>query len=491
MQSRDIKMLKTVKTFAAPSAFWLLTSVASLLAANAAVAIEENIKLKAPVEKVSAIELAYKKEFAFLEAQKRDLQIRLTRLLEGSNTEFDTEKYNISKLEEDVIARSQSVDLQKNLLLDSERVVQANEDNQEVFNATFMQADASLKDYTTSLESDKAFQDLTDGKKVTELFDRAVTLLTDLSSVRTVKGDFHILDGSKVAGEIIHFGNVARFGVSDDASGALAPAGEGLFKLWAVNNSLVGESTAQSLKEGGQPATLDLFIIENTRVAVQEQTEKTVLDVLKSGGIIGYVIVTLGIAALFMVIARALFLRRASQSSQEVINAVRPAIKQGNIPAAIQACKALSKNNKDGSTSRVVQATIRNIDRDREHIEDIVSESILHESEHLDRFGMTILVLAAVSPLLGLLGTVTGMIATFDVITEFGTGDPKMLSGGISEALVTTELGLIVAIPAVLLGNLLSGWAERIKNDMELGALHLINVFKEKEDKASQGSEAA
>ncbi len=80
-----------------------------------------------------------------------------------------------------------------------------------------------------------------------------------------------------------------------------------------MNNSLVGESTAHSLKDGNQPATLDLFIIENTRVAVQEQTEKTVLDVLKSGGIIGYVIVTLGIAALFMVIARALFLRRASQ----------------------------------------------------------------------------------------------------------------------------------------------------------------------------------
>jgi len=82
------------------------------------------------------------------------------------------------------------------------------------------------------------------------------------------------------------------------------------------------------------------------------------------------------------------------------------------------------------------------------------------------------------------------MIATFDVITEFGTGDPKMLSGGISEALVTTELGLIVAIPAVLLGNLLSGWAERIKNDMELGALHLINLFKDKEERAKK-TEAA
>jgi biopolymer transport protein ExbB len=488
-------MLKLVKSFAAPAAIWLAVGIASLALSPAVMAVEQqdNIKAKS-VAQVSAIELAYKKEFAFLEAQKRDLQTRLTRLLQGSNDEFDAQKNSISILEGQVIARSQSVDLKKNLLLDAERIVQASEDNQEMFNSTFMQADATLEPYAGSLESDKTFQDLSDGNKVIELFTRANKVIKDLSSVRIEQGDFHVLDGSKVNGDVVYFGNVARFGITEEASGALAPAGEGLFKLWSVNDNLVGEETAKTLLAGEQPSTLDLFLIENTNVAVQEQKEKTIIDVLKSGGVIGYIIVAFGIVALFMVLARAMFLRKASQSSQEVMNAVRPAVQQGDIPAAISACKALSKNNRDGATSRVVQATIRNIDRDREHIEDIVSESILHESEHLDRFGMTILVLAAVSPLMGLLGTVTGMIATFDVITEFGTGDPKMLSGGISEALVTTELGLIVAIPAVLLGNLLSGWAERIKNDMELGALHLINVFKEKEDKAPlnpEGSEAA
>ncbi|MEM1082143.1 MAG: MotA/TolQ/ExbB proton channel family protein, partial [Pseudomonadota bacterium] len=97
----------------------------------------------------------------------------------------------------------------------------------------------------------------------------------------------------------------------------------------------------------------------------------------------------------------------------------------------------------------------------------------------LNRFGAFILVIAAVSPLLGLLGTVTGMISTFDVITEFGTGDPKLLSGGISIALVTTELGLIVAIPMLLVGNLLSGWAEGIKDNMEKATLRIINQYSE------------
>jgi len=127
----------------------------------------------------------------------------------------------------------------------------------------------------------------------------------------------------------------------------------------------------------------------------------------------------------------------------------------------------------------VVGAALRNIHRGREQLEDIVNESILHESSHLDRFGSFILVIAAVSPLLGLLGTVTGMISTFEVITEHGTGDPKLLSGGISVALVTTELGLIVAIPTLLIGNLLSGWAERIKDDMQKAALRVTNLYEE------------
>jgi len=132
-----------------------------------------------------------------------------------------------------------------------------------------------------------------------------------------------------------------------------------------------------------------------------------------------------------------------------------------------------------GSAARVVKAAVRNLDRDRAHLEDIISEAILYESGHLNRFGAIILVIAGVAPLLGLLGTVTGMITTFDIITEFGTGDPKLLSGGISIALVTTELGLAVAIPMLLLGNILSGWAESIKDGMEKGALRVINNYSE------------
>ena len=85
----------------------------------------------------------------------------------------------------------------------------------------------------------------------------------------------------------------------------------------------------------------------------------------------------------------------------------------------------------------------------------------------------TILVLSAVAPLLGLLGTVTGMINTFDVISQFGTGNARALASGISEALVTTQSGLVVAVPGLLLGGFLFQRAQKLKGRMELFCIGL------------------
>jgi biopolymer transport protein ExbB len=263
---------------------------------------------------------------------------------------------------------------------------------------------------------------------------------------------------------------VAAYGVSDQGAGALAPAGEGRLKVW----SEPAEETARALAAGQTPAQLGIFLFETESKAIEEQEGKTVLGVINSGGTIGWIIVVLGAVALLLIILRFFFLRGASASTGKIVDAVGGLVRKGDLEGALQACKQFK-----GSTARVVAAAVRNLDRDRDHLEDIVSESILHESAALNRFGAVILVIAAVAPLLGLLGTVTGMITTFDIITEFGTGDPKLLSGGISIALVTTELGLAVAIPTLLFGNVLSGWAESIKDGMEKGALRVINQYKE------------
>ena len=89
-------------------------------------------------------------------------------------------------------------------------------------------------------------------------------------------------------------------------------------------------------------------------------------------------------------------------------------------------------------------------------------------------------VISVVAPLMGLLGTVTGMIKTFQVITLYGAGDPKMMAGGISQALVTTVLGLVVAIPMVLLHTVVSGSSRKVINVIQSQSAGLIAEHSEK-----------
>jgi biopolymer transport protein ExbB len=163
---------------------------------------------------------------------------------------------------------------------------------------------------------------------------------------------------------------------------------------------------------------------------------------LQQGGGIGYLILVLGAIGLLMVIQRAislLFARRGIEAQAKSDDA--------------------NEKNALGRMQKIASAmTSQNIDA----ISMRLDEQLAEESSRLNRGLATVAVLAAVSPLLGLLGTVTGMIETFQSITLFGTGDPKLMSGGISQALVTTQLGLSVAIPLVLFHSLLVGRANRL-----------------------------
>ena len=104
---------------------------------------------------------------------------------------------------------------------------------------------------------------------------------------------------------------------------------------------------------------------------------------------------------------------------------------------------------------------------------------MLKEIPKINRGLLMVKVISVVAPLAGLLGTVTGMIKTFQVITLYGAGDPKLMAGGISQALVTTVLGLVVAIPMVLLHTVLSGRAKRLVNILEEQSAGLIAEHSE------------
>jgi biopolymer transport protein ExbB len=416
------------------------------------------------------LEAAYQKEYAFLEAQLRDLRQRSSDFdAEASRDEADKQA-RIDRMEGEWINLQSEADRTQSLINDAERQVESVEDARTTLEATFLQAESTLEPYKLEALSSGPYLSGTDGQRIEVLFGQALGLLTRISRVSEAPGKFFLTDGTEVDGNILRIGNVAAYGISDSGSGALAPAGEGRLKIWPKPTA----ETAQSLEAGKTPAMLDVFLFESENSAIEEHAGKTLLGVINSGGSIAWIIVALGVVGLVLVIARFMFLRRAGAATGKIVYQVGALVRTGKVEEALDACKKFK-----GATARVVWMAVRNLERDRAHLEDIISEAILHESSHLNRFGAMILVIAAVAPLLGLLGTVTGMITTFDIITEFGTGDPKLLSGGISIALVTTEIGLAVAIPALLAGNILSGWSESIKDDMEKGALGVINQYKE------------
>ncbi len=411
------------------------------------------------------LDRAYAKEFAFLKAQKNMLTTRLEQVTKEDAEKLKAAKDELNDLQNRVLAKQNASEKLSDQLYAAQQNAQNVSDDSSMIEAVVLQAQSSLSPYGIKIEADKENYQ----PALKTIFEKADGLIGELSKVEVTKGPFYLSDGTEKLGTVVKIGNIARYGIDGSNAGAVVPAGEGKFKMY---NAPEAAETANAFAEGKMPKTLDIFIYENADKEIGDKEEKTIFSVINSGGIIGWVIIGLGAVGLLLAFMRFLFLTGANSKTGPLAKETLSHLLEGGPDKALEFL-----HSEKGATARVLKATVRNLDGDREHVEDVVAESIMHESGRLDHFGSAIMVIAAVSPLLGLLGTVTGMIATFDIITEFGTGDPKLLSGGISIALVTTELGLIVAIPMLLLGNLLSAWAEKIKDAMEHSALHLINEF--------------
>ncbi len=203
------------------------------------------------------------------------------------------------------------------------------------------------------------------------------------------------------------------------------------------------------------------FGIDVTRGGILELLieSPTIKDRIEQGGIVGYCIIALGIIGLIIAILRFMALSTADRK-------VKAQLKRDTAST-------------DNPLGRVLAAYESNRGADTETIELKLSEAALKEMPNLTKGLLFIKVTAAVAPLMGLLGTVTGMIKTFQVITLYGAGDPKMMAGGISQALMTTVLGLCVAIPMVLLHTVVSGKSRKIVNILQSQSAGLVAQHSE------------
>jgi biopolymer transport protein ExbB len=188
---------------------------------------------------------------------------------------------------------------------------------------------------------------------------------------------------------------------------------------------------------------------------------------LAKGGSVGAVIIGLGVVCLLLGLLKLLEISKFKTPKPEMLQTVLGHLQSGEVENAKGAASA--------DQTGIITAGVENVDQRRGTLEEILYERILAARPRLERFLPFIALTAAAAPLLGLLGTVTGMIKTFNLITIFGTGDAKSLSSGISEALVTTELGLIVAIPALIFHGLLARMSRQKIGEMEQTAVGFVN----------------
>jgi biopolymer transport protein ExbB len=336
-------------------------------------------------------------------------------------------------------------------------------------------------DTVSALLREGYFPDLDD---ISGLADAALDELARTGEVALRQGTFGGRDGSDITGEILHLGRFTTVYRTDQEVGFLlwnpdtqrltAPADPPERRIRGqLQRYLAGESDLVPVDLSGGPALRQLA------------RKPSLMEQLRQGGPIVWPLLLIAVFALVTALWKAQHLQRVHANTDRIMVRVNEEAARGGWAA----CETLVDDAacRRSPVARVVRAGLEVRREPREIQESVLQEAILHELPLLQRGLAMLAVSAAVAPLLGLLGTVTGMIETFRIITLHGTGDPKLMSGGISEALVTTMIGLAVAIPIMLLHTWLKRRADHVIGDMEEQAMHLVNTIDRQREEPGRG----
>ncbi len=199
------------------------------------------------------------------------------------------------------------------------------------------------------------------------------------------------------------------------------------------------------------------------------------IDFFTKGGIFMYPILLCSITALAIFIERLWTLRQAQVIPRDLVSNVEDLIRREKIHEAAMLCQ-----NNRSSLAQIFLVGIKNFGRTREAIKEHLEEVGRQEGASLERFVEGLGTIAGVSTLLGLLGTISGMIKIFSVISTQAVVNPGSLAGGISEALITTYAGLSVAIPTIVMYKYLQSKSNGLILEMERRSIRLVDLLKEK-----------
>ncbi len=275
--------------------------------------------------------------------------------------------------------------------------------------------------------------------------------MTETGRVTRYKANVIGADGSEGVRDVVRVGvfNVISQGEYlrlDDQTGKLVELGR-----QPSARHLSTAASFASAQSGMAPLSLDPSGGTILGMLVQSPTLE---ERIQQGGLVGYIIIGLGIVGLLFAFYRFVYL--------------------GIVGNKIKRQAKRDEHDSGNPLGRVLSVYDENRSADVETIELKLDEAILNETPALERGNAFVRVLSVIAPLLGLLGTVTGMINVFQQIQLYGTGDPKLMAGGISMALVTTVLGLVMAIPLVLLHSMLNGRTKSLVQILEYQSAGII-----------------
>ncbi|UCD83752.1 MAG: MotA/TolQ/ExbB proton channel family protein [Deltaproteobacteria bacterium] len=198
------------------------------------------------------------------------------------------------------------------------------------------------------------------------------------------------------------------------------------------------------------------------------------LKAITGGGLVMIPLIITSLVIWYLIIERLTHLRNEKMDMEAFMSHLLMFLEQNKREQAHKLCDLTP-----GPLSRIIASALRVIEKRRESVERIIREASLSETPGLLKNLSVIGILAAVTPLLGLLGTVSGMVTTFRAINLYGTGDPEALAGGISEALITTQYGLIIGIPGIMFYFYLSSRTDNLIKDIDKQILKFLNGVKQ------------
>ena len=240
-----------------------------------------------------------------------------------------------------------------------------------------------------------------------------------------------------------------------------------------MREAVVAAMSSVDRREGIYSLPID---VTGTMTAATDLSGKSLEGRFRSGGVVMFPLAVVAVWLAFLIVERLFILLRESRHSLQFCEKILGLCSDGDFERAEQ----LTQKRK-GIVSRILRVCLANRHQPPTVLDDAIQEAFLHELPRLERFLPSIRMLSSVAPMLGLLGTVTGIIATFDMITVVGGGKPRLLAGGISEALITTATGLSIAIPGLLAHSFLSSRIEGLIADAERFAASLSNVLKQEQ----------